>query len=219
MRNYGTVWSTLYPWFKFVPAFFGTLVPRPLNLTDARNKVEYYYECGNYDKELDKIIHKAIKHFKKVCVESNSVVIFDIDDTVLSNYCDEKEIFFGYVPKLYHEWIMKAETPAIAQTKRLYDYLVHQGFHIIFLTGRKYNEYDVTIKNLAEQGFFTFDRLIVRSTQEEKLTAQQYKTNHRRLLTQEGYNIVGSVGDQWSDLVGDYAGYRVKVPNYRYRID
>src|ERR1700722_8787141 len=119
----------------------GTITPRPMNLTDARNKVEDYYECGKFDRELDKVVKRAIKHFARVPVLHNSVVIFDIDDTVLSNYCDEKEIFFVYIPKLFHEWIMKAKTPRIPQTKRLYDYLVCRGFHIIFLTGRKYNEY------------------------------------------------------------------------------
>lgn len=202
----------------FCILLFGTLTPRPVNLTDARNRVEKYYECGKYDKELDKIVDKAIKHFKNISVSSNSVVIFDVDDTVLSNYCDEKAISFGYVPKLSHEWIMQAKTPSIAQTKRLYDYLVCRGFRIIFLSGRRHNEYDVTIKNLKEQGFDEFDHLIVRSLAEENLTAQEFKTNRRRLLMQAGYKIVGMVGDQWSDLVG-YADYMLKIPNYRYRID
>lgn len=197
---------------------FGTLTPRPFNLTDARNKVEEYYECGKYDKETDKVVNKAIRHFKKIAVTCNSVVIFDIDETVLSNYCDEKAISFGYIPKLSHEWIMKAKMPSIPQTKRLYDYLVCRGFRIIFLSGRKHNEYDVTIKNLKEQGFHEFDLLIVRSLEEEKLTAQEYKTNRRRLLMQSGYKIVGMVGDQCSDLVG-YSEYMLKIPNYRYRID
>lgn len=194
------------------------ITARPFNLTDARDKVEKYYECGKYDKETDKVVNKAIKHFEKVPVTDNAVVIFDVDDTVLSNYCDEKAILFGYVPKLSHEWVMQAKTPYIPQTKRLYDYLVSRGFHIMFLSGRRHNEYDVTIKNLKEQGFHEFDRLIVRSSEEEKLTAQEYKTNHRKLLTEAGYNIAGMIGDQCSDLAG-YAQYMVKIPNYRYRID
>lgn len=39
----------------------------------------------------------------------------------------------------------------------------------------------------------------------------------RQLVEEEGYRIRGNVGDQWSDLQGDYAGDRVfKVPNPMY---
>lgn len=196
----------------------GTLSARLVNLTDAREKVEHYYECGKYDKDMDKIVDKAMRHFKKVPVSRNALVIFDIDDTLLSNYCQEKAVLFRYDSKLYHEFILQAKMPAIAQTKRLYDYLVCRGFRIMFLSWRKYNEYDATIKNLKEQGFCTFDRVILRSPEEKTITAQEFKTNHRRLLKKAGYHIVGMIGDQCSDLVG-HADYMVKFPNYRYRID
>lgn len=196
----------------------GTLSARLVNLTDAREKVEHYYECGKYDKDMDKIVAKAMRHFKKVPVSRNSLVVFDIDDTLLSNYCQEKAVLFRYDSKLYHEFILQAKMPAIAQAKRLYDYLVCRGFRIMFLSWRKYNEYDATIKNLKEQGFCTFDRLILGSPEEKTITAQEFKTNRRRLLEKAGYHIVGMIGDQCSDLVG-HADYMVKFPNYRYRID
>lgn len=191
---------------------------RPINLTLAKEQVEHYYECGQYDKDLEAIVNKTIKHFEKVPVHNNTAVIFDIDDTVLSDYGNEKSISFGYIPKLSHAWIMQANAPAIAQTKKLYNYLINRGFKVIFLTGRLHHEYEATLKNLTEQGFKGFDRIIVRSPEEEKLSAQEYKTAHRKQLTEEGLDIVGSIGDQLSDLEGGYAGYKVKLPNYRYMI-
>jgi len=190
----------------------------PLNLTIAKERVECYYECGQYDKDVSKIVKRALKHFKKVPSYKRATVIFDIDDTVLSDYADEKSISFGYVPKLSHEWILRADAPAIPETKRLYDYLVKRGFTIIFLTGRKYHEYDATIKNLSLQGFTHIDKLIVRQPDELSLTAEQFKVARRKKLSSDGYRIVGCVGDQWSDLVGGYTGYKVKLPNVRYCI-
>lgn len=193
---------------------------RPLiNLTDAKNKVKQYYECGAYNRDMDRRIKRAIRHFKKVPVRDNAVVIFDIDETALSGYPDFKSISFGYIPKLSHKWILESDAHAIAQTKQLYDYLVDRGFRIIFMTGRKYNEYDATIKNLKEVGYTTFDKLIVRQPDELQLTARAYKTAHRKKLEKEGYNIVGSVGDQESDLKGGHSGYQVKLPNYIYKIE
>lgn len=208
--------------FIFLLSFFSSqpnAPKKPINLTLARNAVENYYECGQYDTDVCNVVQKAISHFKKIPITKKSVVIFDIDDTILSNYCDEKSIAFGYIPKLSHEWILHADAPQIPQTFELYTYLVSRGFHIIFLSGRKHDEYDATIQNLQKEGFRVFDRLIVRSIDEESLTAQEFKTNRRKALIREGFAIVGTIGDQCSDLLGGYAEYGVKIPNYRYILD
>jgi acid phosphatase len=198
--------------------FSGCVSRHPLNLTVAKERVEKYYECGQYDRDLENVVNCAIKHFKKIPARHNATVIFDVDDTVLSDYADEKSISFGYIPKLSHEWILRADAHALPQTKRFYDFLVDRGFKIIFLTGRKHDEYDATIKNLKEQGFVHFDKLIVREASEKNLSAFKYKTARRKQLTQQGYKIVGSIGDQMSDLKGVYSGYKIKLPNYRYFI-
>jgi acid phosphatase len=191
---------------------------RPVNLTIAKERVEEYHEKGLYDKDLNRIVDRAIRYFARISATNNATIIFDIDETLLTAYLDEKSISFGYIPKLFHEWVLEADTPAIPQTKRLYSYLIDRGFKIVLLTGRKYNEYDATIKNLKDQGITQFDKLIVRSKEEKDLSAQEYKTARREQLTKQGYDIVGAVGDQWSDLKGKYSGHRVKVPNYRYMI-
>lgn len=196
----------------------GCMHRKPINLTKAKERVEQYCESGKLCDERGKAINRALKHFKKVTVTDTAAVVFDVDDTVLSDYENEKTIAFGYIPKLSHAWILRADAPGIDQTKKLYDYLIDRGFHVIFLTGRHQDEYQATLKNLREEGFTIFDRVIVRSSNEKSLTAQEYKTERRRQLAAEGYSIVGTVGDQWSDLCGAYSGYRVKVPNYRYII-
>ncbi|MFC1845728.1 HAD family acid phosphatase [Candidatus Dependentiae bacterium] len=192
---------------------------RPMNLTDAKKQVQRYYEHGDYYKDLDAAITRATNHFQNVPVDDRTVVIFDIDETSLTDYPDTKSISFGYIPKLSHEWVLEADAPAIPQVKKLYDFLVGRGFKIIFLTGRKHDEHAATIKNLKREGYTEFDKLIVRQPEERKITAKAYKSARRKQLTKEGYHIVGCVGDQESDLTGDNTGYEVKLPNYIYRID
>jgi len=45
----------------------------------------------------------------------------------------------------------------------------------------------------------------------------KYKSDVRKQLEEEGYRIWGNVGDQWSDIKGDYLGNRTfKLPNPMY---
>lgn len=192
---------------------------RPENLGVAHKKVIEYYENGCFDKELTDVVTKAKQYFIQPAQHDNEVIIFDIDDTVLSDYCNVKAIQFGYIPKLSHEWIMKSAAPAIPIMKDFYDYLIKKGYHIIFITGRHHNEYEATAKNLKDQGFTGYDKLIVRSIDSKNLTAKAYKSRERAALAREGYKIVGSVGDQWSDLTGDNIGMAIKIPNYMYVIE
>lgn len=190
--------------------------PRPINLTEAKNSVQAYYDSGKFDWEFEQVIERAKKHFSRVPNVFKPTVIFDVDDTILSDYCKMKDIEFGYIPKLSHEWVLQADTCVIKYSKKLYDFLRAKGYTIIFLTGRKHDEDVATIKNLTAVGITGFERLIVRSQEEEKLLASEYKLERRKQLTEQGYTIVGSVGDQWSDMSGGYTGYAVKVPNYTY---
>jgi acid phosphatase len=187
-----------------------------LNLTTAKDLVKNYYEGGQYDKELDEIVADAKKKFSKVEVKSNSAVIFDIDDTALLNYNASKMMGFGYVKSMVDDWVSSAEVPAIPQVKDLYDYLLQRDVKIIFLTGRFHDEYDYSFQNLVNEGFTTFDTLIVRRAEEQKLPAVEFKSDVRTALTQQGYDIIGNVGDQWTDLDGPYSGIKVKIPNYLY---
>lgn len=189
-----------------------------INISTARERVIEYYEGGQYDKELDEILESAKKNFSKVKIESNSAVIFDVDDTALLNYEISKKLGFGYVHDTIQEWVLSAKLPAIPQMLELYNHLKNRQVKLIFLTGRKDFEYDATFKNLVEQGYTDFDTLIVRSKDEYKLPAVEFKSSVREKLTISGYKIIGSVGDQRSDLEGTFAGIVVKVPNYLYEV-
>lgn len=56
-----------------------------------------------------------------------------------------------------------------------------------------------------------------RSTEYRGQSAITYKSAIRRQLVEEGYRIWGNIGDQWSDLQGDFVGNRTfKLPNPMY---
>ncbi len=189
------------------------------NLDTAKKLVENYYEGGQFDKECKEIFNNAIDQIEKLPLQDKSVVIFDVDETVLSNYNNTKEIGFGYIREYWHKGILKADEPAIPESKKFYDWLVSKNIRVIFLTGRYSEVYEATIKNLVDRGFTKFDTLIVRSEEEKSIPAAEFKARKREEIVARGYNVIASVGDQWSDLVGGNVGIKIKLPNYLYLID
>lgn len=189
-----------------------------VNLRTAKDAVKDYYESGKYDAELNEVIKDAKEKFDKIELKNNSVVIFDVDETALNNYGLAKQMDFGYVYDLNKKWNEELKAPAIKETQELYFYLLNKGFKTIFLTGRNSNEYDVTFKNLIQAGYSGFDTLITQGKEDQKLKSQEFKSKIRTELTNKGYEIVGTVGDQWTDLNGPYSGIQIKLPNYLYEI-
>jgi acid phosphatase len=189
------------------------------NLDISKKLVEDYYESGQFDKECKEVYDEAIAQIKKLSLPKKAAVVFDVDETALMIYNSTKSIGFGYVREIWHNEILRAEEPAIPQTKTFYDWLISKNIKIIFLTGRYPEAYEATKKNLIAKGFSRFDTLIVRNADEIKLPAEKYKTQKRDELVNKGYSIIACVGDQWSDLKGGNTGIKIKLPNYLYLID
>jgi acid phosphatase len=197
---------------------YGCCENRILNLRIAKDIVQNYYESGAYERELKQIYQEAKVKIDKIKVKSNSIAIFDVDDTALSNYEIAKKLDFGYDYDIVQDWVMKAKLPAINPTLEFFNYLKSKGFRLFFLTGRQIDEYDATFQNLINQGYSNFDSLIVRSTYERNISALEYKSSIRKKLSESGFEIKVCIGDQWSDLEGGYTGIKIKLPNYLYEI-
>jgi acid phosphatase len=192
---------------------------RLVNLSETKALVQNYYESGDFEKETGEIFLNAVAEIEKLNPVNNPAVVFDIDETALSNYEHTKEIGFGYVPSLWHDWIIQGDAKAIPQSLKFYNYLIGKNVAIIFITGRYEEAKKATYNNLINEGYTVFDTLIVREKNEMKIPAAEFKALKRKELTDKGYNIIACVGDQWSDMVGGYAGIKIKLPNYLYTID
>lgn len=206
----------------FVFTLIGCSSNQLMNLSTAKDSVKDYYESGKYDAEMNEVLKDAKEKFGKIeikkSVSGGSAVIFDVDETALNNYGLAKLMDFGYVYDLNKKWNEELQAPAIKQTQELYFYLLNKGIKIIFLTGRNSSEYEVTYKNLIQTGYTKFDTLITQRADEQNLKSLELKSKKRVELTKQGYEIIGTVGDQWTDLNGPYSGIQIKVPNYLYEI-
>lgn len=195
----------------------------PENLSTLKEKVLSYSESELYEKDLTTATRGATAFLRarKAPGDEKLAVIFDIDETTLSNLPHMKKTDWGYQPKVWDAWVATAEGEAIEPLRKIYQLAVELDYKIIFLTGRTEADRSATARNLRQEGMGTYDRLILRprrgTAPYEK--AIVFKTNVRKKLEDEGYTIVANFGDQTSDLEGGYSERTYKLPNPFYRID
>ena len=168
---------------------------------------------------MKKIISNAEDEINRLELKSNSAVVFDVDETTLSNYASIKKIYFGYDPVIWDNWINEGKSPAIPEVKQFYDFIIMKKIKAIFLSSRKGSQYKVTYTNLNNAGYAAFDTLILKSNSDSGLSSLEFKSKQRELLTNKGYDIIAVIGDQESDLQGNYHGIQIKLPNYIYLIE
>jgi hypothetical protein len=91
LANEYAVDSCKSPFMAFTPP--NPAAPR--NLDEARADVVAYYENGAYDREMDAAHEQARLFISSITPPLNATVVFDIDETSLSNYQSIKEQDFG----------------------------------------------------------------------------------------------------------------------------
>lgn len=217
MNNYRKIIFILFS-LILANTFLAAKTPLIVNLQDAKNAVKQYHTSEQYIEDMNKIVDDALLNLRQMKLPSNPAFVFDIDETALSNMAYELKYNFGYDPKTWDEWMLEASAPALAPVKRFYDSLVIRGIHILFITGRKANLYDATEKNLRNEGYVKYDTLICKGPEFSGKKAIEYKSQKRMELSKK-YNILGSIGDQWSDSEGGWTIMKIKLPNYMYFIE
>jgi hypothetical protein len=210
------------------------------NIDVERYKLVEYGECtGNgacYWADLDAQYRRAEAELRTELATKKPgerlAVVMDIDETTLTNWCEKRREDFGYIPSLYRPWEVSPEAAvAIPGALRLFKEARAAGVAVFFITGRAgkgdprrqgadaNDETAATARNLEAAGFHGWAGLRLRNGIERQMPTIAFKSGERRLIAADGYRIVLSVGDQWSDLLGEPAAdVSVKLPNPFYFI-
>ncbi|WP_348260754.1 HAD family acid phosphatase [Telmatobacter sp. DSM 110680] len=191
-----------------------------------KTELRQYHDCagaaGCYAKDLDQQADRAIKFLRLRVAHRKAndklAVILDIDETALSNWAEMSAANFEYNSKDFNAWVASAQAPAIPGTLRIFKAAEELGVSVIFITGRPETQRASSEANLRLRGFDRWERLIMRRPDQQKLTAEQYKSAARGIVATK-FHIVLNVGDQWSDLRGvNPAEFSVKYPDPYYFI-
>lgn len=187
----------------------------PRNLYLLKQEVKTYIDSGRYDAELAAVAAEA-KQWIETRPEraaEKAAVVFDLDETLLCNLPHMRVTDFGYLPKLWDDWVNEGRAPVIAPVREVYHAARARGFAVIFITGRNTGNQAGTEKNLRELGLGGYTRIFYKPTGSTS-TTEAFKTATRQaLVEQEGYTIIANIGDQVSDLVGGYSERTFKLPN------
>jgi acid phosphatase len=194
----------------------------PENLHTLKQAVIFYHDSGECDFDQEAVAQRTPDYLEmRINQGTNNqklAVVFDIDETALSNYQHMLKLNFAMIPQLVVEDIEKAEDPAIEATLKLYEYAKEKGVAIFFVTGRHERIRDATQKNLKSAGYVEWDGLYLNPNDYRDRSVIPYKSSTRKRIQEEGYTIVVNIGDQFSDVAGGYAERVFKLPNPYYFI-
>jgi len=142
-------------------------------------------------------------------------IVFDIDETTLSSYCEMQREDYGWIKAMSYEWVVSPQAAvAIPGALRLFNRAKAFGVDIFFVTGRPESQLEATARNLEAAGFHGWKRLDLKPAGDHDKPVLEYKASRRKRIVAEGYRLILNVGDQWSDLNGEpRAETNVKLPN------
>ncbi len=194
------------------------LADEPPNLDIAKDQVRAYVNLGEYARKVADVALQANKFLVKRIAKNAKAgkklaVVFDIDETTLTNLPHIIANDFGYVSKTWDSWVLEGQARAIIPVQTIYDTAVRGKVAVFFITGRPEAARASTERNLREVGYDTWTKIFYKPTDNPALTTMGFKTDVRRKLEKEGYVIVVNIGDQYSDLAGGYAERFFKLPN------
>jgi hypothetical protein len=216
--------------------------PTSYNAGDLKAALTNFHDSGVYDTELAQIDAIAAKYVTHGWVQHRAAtatkhgakgkargkaahngphggnkwtkklaIVFDIDETVLSNYSAIVADGFVYGPKSQAEAVDEIGV-AIKPSLDLYNLAKSKGITPFFITGRPEAQRAPTEDNLKREGFTDYAQAILKPAGFTGTTVT-YKSGARAAIEQQGYHIVASVGDQYSDLAGGHADVAFKLPN------
>lgn len=211
---------------RLLIAFFSCLIgatplfAEPANLSLVQKEIRTYYDSGLYEQELAQTINKA-RQFILEQAKTNQAnqkqqklaLVLDIDETSISNYQKMVKRNFQADQQQIHAEILKANSPAIKPMLSLYKDALKHGIQVFFVTGRNESERRATQLNLTKAGYSNWSGLYLRPQNYSEKSIIPFKSQTRALIAKQGYTIVASIGDQYSDIKGGYAEKGFKLPN------
>ncbi len=195
---------------------------RPPSIPKAQKELQIYYSSNQYNNEIEKIANAASKYITQEAqfsISKHIAITLDIDETTLSNRAwIEKNLLSspfekGVGKQSLIDWQKEGKSTAISPLHSIYQLAQDKGIEIFFISERPESMREITELNLIKQGFAQAHKLILKPSQDENISNEQFKSNVRRKLTQEGFKIITNIGDQVSDLEGGYTERNYKLPN------
>jgi predicted secreted acid phosphatase len=176
----------------------------PANVGDAKIAATSYHDSGAYERDLETVASAAEAWIsQRAPTASRPAIVFDIDETAMSNWDVIKADDFGRVipgpcahppagPCGWEAWDMRGQSTAINATLALYRHARSLNVAVFFITGRPENQRKPTARNLHAAGYDTFVELVMPPNGAHFSSAADFKTPKRAAIEQAGYTIIAN---------------------------
>ncbi len=157
----------------------------------SNEKKALYYQSFNLAKAM---IEKTISNYKDT---KPLAVVVDIDETMLDNSPYEARLIKSgktYEDRTWEQWVREAKAKALPGAVEFTKYAKSKGVEVFYITNRRENNRQATLKNLQEQGFEFADdnHLLMKTTTSDKTSRRQ------NVLAK--YNVICYLGDNMGDF-------------------
>jgi acid phosphatase len=187
----------------------------PPNLDPLKTRIRAYYSTGEYQREIAAVAARTqawvVERAARRTGGERLAIVFDLDETLLTNWPELSANDFGYVAATWDVWLNQAHAPAIDPVREVYRAARRAGVDVLFITGRTENYRGATVRNLQAIDCTEYAALVCKPDDQGAVGA--FKATARERLTKEGYVIVANIGDQESDLTGGFAERTFKLPD------
>jgi hypothetical protein len=188
------------------------------NLDFWKKWLRNWFESGQYFKDIQVELDPAYKIVKNAVGDKAAAVIFDIDETLITEYELMLKYDFGWAGAAIDEAQITTTFPAIGVVQDFYRYCLTSGINVIILTSKRVKYYDYVMQELLFSKYDNPTKLILRPD-DDIGTIADYKMRMRQdLIENQGYRIIANLGDQPSDFFEGYSEYDFKIPNNYYDI-
>jgi predicted secreted acid phosphatase len=194
----------------------------PRNLGLLKEEIYAYVDSGRYNADLTAVSAEAIAWIGQRAAQAKPgeklALVFDIDETALSNLSHIRHLDFGYEPHDWEDWIGQAACPPIEPVREIHRAALGRGVAVFFVTARREGGRAATEKNLHAAGYDGYTALYCAPDGFDGTSAEAFKTDLRKKIAGNGYTIIANIGDQMSDLNGGYAERTFKLADPFYLI-
>jgi predicted secreted acid phosphatase len=192
-------------------------------LYEAQRQVDEYIRSGQYDRDFADVVAEARKWLEeRARTAAKPAIVLDIDETSLSNWPAYRLNGWGRVvngecdlqkgPCGLRAWQALGQSKALAPTLALARRARELNVAVFFISGRPPELREATERNLRDQGY-DWTAVVLLPSGKSFASAADFKAPERRKITDQGYTIILSMGDQESDLAGGFAERMFKLPN------
>jgi len=206
----------------------GDTTGEPANVGDAKTAAIQYHDSGAYDAGLAEVNAQAMNWIATAARSTDRpAVVFDIDETALSNWEVIRANDFGRfingpcnLPDAcaWRAWDLTAQSRVIQPTLDTYNMAKSLDAAVFFISTRDEGQRAATEANLRNAGYAGWAGLVLAPVGATYASAADFKAPQRAAIEGQGYVIIANIGDQPSDLAGGHAQQTFLLPDPFYRI-